>query len=206
MLEECVGSEQRKARVKARVCAKGLMRRFPQRGKRKTKTKIKMHVPVKRLCHPLSREGQGAAPRPQPACGPGGLAAAWHPSPSLEELRLGVRAEVCLARGSPASRTGCRLRTGNQLPWHPPRAGPTPRGCQKPPAPWQVPRWAVSQDGQRGARSVSQAHETGWFITPSFAGAGSAGCRHLAAGKSPVLWLCLPPSLNPVLAGSGAPP
>lgn len=57
---------------------------------------------------------------------------------------------------------------------------------------------------------MSQAHETGWFITPRLAGAGSAGCRHLAAGKPRVLGLRLSPrsalSLNPVLAGSGFPP
>lgn len=92
--------------MKARVCAKGLMRRFPQRGKRKTKTKIKMHVPVKRLCHPLSGEGQGAAPPPQPTCGPGGLAAAWH----------------LAGRASPGCT--CRSLPGTWLPSEPHRLPP----------------------------------------------------------------------------------
>lgn len=105
------GKRAERSGVKAKAAAKGSMGRFPRKGQKSFK-KNQNKAPWPREDAPPAPEHRGVerCPFPSPSGVPGRLAAGWHRSPSLEEFCQGVRAGVCLARGSqPAFQSGMWL-------------------------------------------------------------------------------------------------
>lgn len=151
--------------MKARVCAKGLMRRFPQRGKKKKKNQNKATSPREEaLPAPEQRGAEGCSPFPSPPVAPEGRQQAGTRPPRWKSFAwVYVQKFAWHAAPQRAAPAAARARAPAFLAPTPRRAvaGPAPKGWEKPPAPRRAPRRAARRDGLRGAGGVSQAHETG---------------------------------------------